>query len=271
METKVPEILTFITITSILILLLVSFIIIIFYLYRKKQILFQKNLENIKLQYDKALLSTQVEIQEQTFQNISREIHDNIGLSLTLAKLQLNTVDKDVPIDIIDKVEISIEQITKAITDLTLLSKTLNSEYIEENGLITALAMELARIERSNLFKCSLKISGSTSYIESKKEVVIFRIIQEALNNAIKHSGATLINVLLDYSETCLCIVIEDNGKGFVDAKQYTQKISGSGLKNIRHRAKVINGTCEIEDNNPHGVSIKISTPLNDYDARHVS
>jgi signal transduction histidine kinase len=73
--------------SAILILLMASFIITIFFLYRKRQLAYYKAIEELRLDYEKSLLRTQLEIQEQTLQHISREIHDNINLSLTLAKL----------------------------------------------------------------------------------------------------------------------------------------------------------------------------------------
>ena len=87
------QIIFFIIIPTILIFLLAGLIITILYFYQKRQIIYEKNLNALKLDFEKNILKTQVEIQEQTFQNISREIHDNISLSLTLAKLNLNTIN----------------------------------------------------------------------------------------------------------------------------------------------------------------------------------
>src|SRR6266513_24872 len=83
----------FLIVTTLLILFLVALISTILFLYQKKRIAFIKNFEEVKIDYEKNLLKTQLEIQEHTFQNISQEIHDNISLSLTLAKLNLNTLD----------------------------------------------------------------------------------------------------------------------------------------------------------------------------------
>ena len=77
----------------------------------------------MKLDYEKNLLHTQLEIQEQTLQHISREIHDNINLSLTLAKLNLNTFDWNYPVKAKNKIDSSLQQISKAIVDLSDLSK----------------------------------------------------------------------------------------------------------------------------------------------------
>src|SRR4051812_46177709 len=113
----------FIIVTTLFILILVSFIVFILFLYQRKHISYQKGLEVLKSDFEKTLLTTQLEIQEQTFQNISREIHDNIGLSLTLAKLNLNTIDWHHAGHSREKVDGSINFISRAIEDLSYISK----------------------------------------------------------------------------------------------------------------------------------------------------
>lgn len=93
MQPDIRQIILFIIITTVLIFLLASLIISMLYSYQKKLLAHQQNMASLKLNFEKTLLRTQIEIQEQTFQNISRDIHDNISLSLTLAKLNLNTLD----------------------------------------------------------------------------------------------------------------------------------------------------------------------------------
>src|SRR5215831_12354634 len=123
-----------ISITFIL-LLLVSFIISILFIYQKKQIAHFNTIEELKLDHEKRLLQTQLEMQEQTFQHISREIHDNISLSLTLAKLNLNTLHWENAEKAKAQTDLSLEQISKAINDLSDISKSLNSELIINQGL----------------------------------------------------------------------------------------------------------------------------------------
>ena len=90
MQKTPDDIIIFLLVTTSIILVMAGFVITIVLLYRKKQISYQKDIDHIKAEYEKAILNTQLEIQEQTFRNISKEIHDNIGMSLTLAKLNLN-------------------------------------------------------------------------------------------------------------------------------------------------------------------------------------
>src|SRR5215212_8332908 len=109
-------------------------IICLLYLHQKKQILYHRNLIAIKHDFEKTLLKTQVEIQEQTFSSISKEIHDNISLSLTLAKLNLNTLNWVEVESSTEAVRNSIKIIGSAISDLGNLAKSMNPDMIKKLG-----------------------------------------------------------------------------------------------------------------------------------------
>ncbi|TMI86028.1 MAG: hypothetical protein E6H06_21375, partial [Bacteroidetes bacterium] len=117
------DIVLFLLVSTFLILLMAGFIVTILYLYRKKQLAYFKTIEELKFDYEKNLLHTQLEMQEQTLEHIAREIHDNISLSLTLAKLNLNTLDWNQPSRYRNQIDTSLQQISKAITDLSDISK----------------------------------------------------------------------------------------------------------------------------------------------------
>src|SRR5262245_53063350 len=125
MRTPKDDIVIFILITTFLILFLIGFIVTILFLHRRKQIKYQQNIHTLKLDHEKNLLQSKLEIQEQTFKHISQEIHDNISLSLTLAKLNLNKFILNT--DSVTLINTSIDQITKAIGDLSDISKSLDS------------------------------------------------------------------------------------------------------------------------------------------------
>jgi signal transduction histidine kinase len=213
----------FIIITTLFILILVALIVLILFLYQRRRIAYQKGLEMLRSDFEKTLLTTQLEIQEQTFQNISREIHDNIGLSLTLAKLNLNTINWNGPGHTQEKVGGSINFISRAIEDLNYISKALHTGFIEENGLLKALELEINKIQKLGIFTIRYHVTGSPVYMQTQKELVIFRIMQEVLNNSIKHSGATVIMVVLNYQSSLVEIEINDNGKGFINTSSIQQ------------------------------------------------
>ena len=255
------DIVLFLSICTFLILLMAVFIVSILYLYRKKQLAYYRTIEELRLDYEKNLLHTQLEIQEQTLQHISEEIHDNINLSLTLAKLNLNTFDWSCLSKARIQINCSLEQVSKAIRDLSYLSRGLNSELIANQGLIEVLKSEVERLKELSLFQLNYTVTGTAVFMDSQKELVIFRIIQEAFNNIIKHAKATIVKLSLHYDMEELKILIADNGKGFNKEIKSDNNKSGAGLNNMNKRAKVLNGKTIIQSKPESGTSIYITIP----------
>ena len=248
----------FIIISVILILFLIIFITIIIYRYQQKQNAYFKDIESLKASHQNTLLQSQLEIQEQTFQNISREIHDNIGQKLSLAKLHLNTLSYADTTNTREQVNESINIISEAINDLSDLSHSLSSEIIMNNGLIKALEFEAAQMQRSGIYKIHFSISGNPVFMDANTELVLFRITQEALNNIIRHAGASLIDFHLYYNTSSLVLTIKDNGKGFNIAGSE----AGTGLLNMKKRTLLLNGKLDIISSENTGTQIKIEIPL---------
>lgn len=243
-----------------LLLLFVSFIVTIVYKYQQKQNAHFKDIENLKASYENTLLQSQLEIQEQTFQNISREIHDSIGQKLTLAKLHLNTLNFKNKSATEDQVSDSVRMIGEAITDLTDISRSMSSDIVLSNGLIKALEFEVNQLRKSGLYEIEIEISGNPVFMESAMELLLFRIVQEAINNIIKHAEATAINLHLHYNTAMLRMEITDNGKGFTaDRTNF-----GTGLQNIKKRAALLKGSFNINTLAGTGTELRVDIPLNE-------
>jgi signal transduction histidine kinase len=235
------------------------FAILFLLIHRKKQ---KRNLiekEQLQAQFSHVLLRTQLEIQEQTFKTISQEIHDNIGQVLSLAKLNLNTLDFTKEEATKEKTTSAKELVGKAIQDLRDLSKTLNTENIALLGLTKAIEQELQMLEKTGVIQTNLKIQGAVVPLEPQKELILFRIIQEALNNIMKHANASLISIVADYKEN-LNITINDNGEGF-DTNE-TSLAQGSGLRNMKSRSTLIGAGLTIDSKKDKGTEILLSLPL---------
>ncbi len=244
---------------SIIALVLILFVVLLLYFYQRKQIMFQENIEALKASYEKSLLNTELEIQEQTLQHISREIHDNIGLSLTLAKLNLNTIDETVPDYPSQKINESSELIGKAINDLNAISHSLNAQVISSNGLIKALEDEVVRIAKIGTLKMSMVVSGESIFLDNQKELLLFRIVQEALNNILKYARASMVRIELHYDTNQLLLKIKDNGCGF--SVENKKEKNGLGLHNMRARTKLMNGQFSISSNS-EGTIIDAIIPI---------
>ena len=257
-STSTEAIVIFVIVCTLLIALLIGFITTMVYRYQQKQNGYFKDIESLKTSHENALLQSQLEMQEQTFQNISREIHDNIGQKLTLAKLHLNTLNFGEKEKTLLQVTDSVNMISEAINDLTDISRSMSSEIILNNGLIKALEFEATQLKKSGIYTISLSATGNTVFLNTSTELVLFRIVQEAISNIIKHAEATLIDIHLHYGITLLTMEINDNGKGFTTAKNQ----QGTGLQNIKKRAAMLNGSLNISSIANEGTKITIEIPL---------
>lgn len=246
---------TLIVLGTIIVIFFVAFVVLLSYLFtnRKNKLLQEKQL--MKTQFEQELLQTQLEIQEQTLKTISEEIHDNVGQVLSLAKLNLNTFESNPQKKLTDTKEL----ISKAINDLRDLSRSMHGDRITELGLQQSLIDELQILQNSGEFETHFKITGDSYKLPPQKEMIIFRMVQEALNNAIKHARAKNISLLLDYKPELFILTVQDDGKGFDAAVIENQ--TGIGLKSMQNRARLIGATCTLQSSSENGTLIVIELP----------
>lgn len=251
------ELVTLIVTGILLLILTAGFVIMFVHQYHKRQLQQFKDQQLLKSNYEQALFNTQLEIQEQTFKTISQEIHDNIGQVLSLAKMNLATADIEQEHKSAEKVHMAKDLVSKAIQDLRDLSRTLNTEIIASMGLLRAIETELQMIQKAASIETEMNIEGTVSRLEPQKELILFRIVQEALHNVIKHSNARQVTVDAVYSNQYLYLKISDDGHGF----SISEETAGSGLRNMQSRAKLIGAEWNISSNG-QGTLINISIPI---------
>lgn len=211
----------------------------------------------MKSQFEQELLQTQIEIQEQTLKTISQEIHDNVGQVLSLAKLNLNTFEANPE----GKLKNTKELVSKAINDLRDLSRSLHGDKIAEIGLQEALTNELRVLQNTGQFETQLKVTGETYKLEPQKEMVLYRIVQEALHNSVKHAKAARLQVFVNYQPALFILTITDDGRGFdLSGLQFSK--TGIGLKSMNNRAALIGGKFSIDSAAGKGTSISIEIPV---------
>ncbi|MDO5981467.1 sensor histidine kinase [Flavivirga spongiicola] len=245
------EIQSFLIISSVVLFILIITMISLFILFQKrKNALILKN-KFAEKHFEQEISKAQIEIREETFRNISWELHDNIGQLLTLAKIQLQN---DSPVNEVKGT------LDKCIKELRDLSKLISPDALKNMSLEQAVADEINRFNRLNFIESQLIIKGQQTKIDSKIEIVFFRILQEFFSNTIKHAKATHLDILLDYQTDMLIITAEDNGLGF-DIKK--QKGSGIGLNNIKNRAKLVNANATILSKPNKGTKLTITYKLN--------
>jgi signal transduction histidine kinase len=254
------EFITIIAAGTIMLLLLGFFIVSFLFFYQKKHNAHLAEQELIESNFQKELLKTQIEVQEQTFTDISREMHDNIGQILSFVKLNLAFSERLSDADKQAKISESRELLSQAIVDLRHLSKSMSFEYIASQGLVKTVENEVERIKRSNLINASLKVEGSPAPLGAERELVLFRIFQETLNNTLKHSGAKNLSINLQYSDDLFNLTLEDDGSGF--ATYNLPEATGSGLRNMQNRAALIGALTTIDSSPGNGCRVNVSLAL---------
>jgi signal transduction histidine kinase len=206
-----------------------------------------------------------LEGQEEERKRIAMDIHDGIGQMLTSLKFQIESIDvKEIAVaeQKIAEVDQLIKQVIKEVRRVTFnLKPTVLGDY----GLQAALNVFMREIGKLTDIKLIYNTAGEIDRLPQKIENNIFRIIQEAINNAIKYSGASFIEVTLTESENELTITVKDEGKGFdakiVEARSMNIE-TGRGFFNMYERTEYVNGHLDINSEPGKGTSVVLTVPV---------
>ena len=218
-----------------------------------------------KINQQKIVSSQIIENQEKEQNRIAKDVHDGIGQMLTGLKYNLESIDiKD-----IDKTASKIEHLKELTTNIIKGVRTatfnLTPPELSDHGIvpaITKLTSELGKLTGKNIV-----LFNKTEFnqrLDSLVEINIYRIVQEAINNAIKYADSTHILVSLSHSENILSIVIDDNGKGFDPSKVKHVKNGdgGMGLTFMRERIKYIDGRLFLNSEPGKGTRVTLNIPI---------
>jgi signal transduction histidine kinase len=255
------EIRNIVILTTVIFLIAPTFLVAYIFVYnqRKKRHIEEK--AQMKLTFEAEMAKTQLEVQEQTMQTIGADLHDNIGQLLSLTSLTLNSIEVGKPVKAREKIDAAIDLTLRSIKEMRLLGKLLQGDQLVVMGLSEAIRHEIAWMERSGKYKVSYEDDGELPAVNNPdKDLIIFRILQEILNNIIKHAGATRVRIKLGYLDGSLQLQVNDNGKGFDAGNLYAVK-RGMGLFNIQKRAGIIGGKVSITSRPGKGTSITIIIP----------
>jgi two-component system NarL family sensor kinase len=258
-----PEI-YFVTIIGIVLgMVLIGFIVVMVFLHKKRQQRQEQEMAMMKDRYEKEVLQSQLEIQENTFKTISQELHDNIGQMLSVVKLSLSALPIEKDHRAQPLVHHSQQVLQKAIFDLSDLTKSLHTDRISGLGLVESIRFELVSVKNTGALKADLKVTGNETRLPGQKEIVLFRMFQEMLHNILKHSGATEVNVGLTYErDNEFVMSIRDNGRGFDLDEKRSSSEAGVGLKSLFNRATLIDAAMDIQTavNKGTAITVKLST-----------
>jgi signal transduction histidine kinase len=225
--------------------------------YRRRQTAREK--KAMQDAFNEQLMQTRLEIQEQTFRYLSEEIHDHVGQLLSLAKIQLSSFRESEPVDF-PLLKDAGANVARALQDLRSLAKGLHAGHIRHFSIREAVDEEVQRIRKAGGLNVSVSSEGEEHKIKEEKQLILFRIIQECLQNCLKHAAATNINIGFTWLPDQLRIRVRDDGAGF-DTENTPSIHSGLGLENIRNRAKVTGGSSVIVSRPGEGTTVTVQIP----------
>lgn len=224
--------------------------------YQNRRFLHLQEKQALQARFQQELLQTQLEIQEQTFTQISQEIHDNIGQVLSLVRLNINRLSSAGNEERISQTDRLLGQ---AITDLRQLSHNLNADYLQRSGLAEALAQLLTNLERTGKYTTTFTCQADALHLKEDRLIIVYRMVQEIINNIIRHAEASRVSISIDENDGLLSIVVADNGKGFDTAVVK----GGIGLENMVNRAQMIGAAIDMKSGINAGTAVTIRLKSN--------
>lgn len=244
---------TFLIFSASITILLVSIglvLFLVFFIYTKNKNL--KEQYRLKEQYEKELFAAKIEIKDQTLQHVGRELHDNIGQLLTVARIHLKSLAKNIENEKLTEVTTVTGH---ALDELRKLSKSLVRGGYERDAPLTELVeQEMNLIKRTGVINTHLKIYGEEYRLDAEYEIICFRIMQEFVSNALKYSGCENLYFELHYLPELFTFMLRDDGKGFDEGKI----IKGNGLNNIENRARMIGASHQLETRPGKGTTLTL-------------
>jgi len=239
------------------------FVLLYVYKQRTKSMNQQKELYNLALEKEKqhakiATLTALLDGQEQERARLARDLHDGLGGLLSGTKIQLSTLHHKITDT--NKIEMtkSIEHLDNAVDELRRVAHNLMPDLLLKYGLEEALKEYANRMSTDQL-DIHVQFLGYTQTLEQDKQLLVYRIIQELVNNALKHANPQQIIIQLVESDNSYMVTIEDDGCGFELTQ--AQKTQSAGLHNIQSRVQFLKGELHIHSELNLGTSIDFQFP----------
>jgi PAS domain S-box-containing protein len=211
-----------------------------------------------EVKHQRQLTQATIDGQEKERREIGKELHDNIGQQLTTIKLYLDLACSNASPDAIAMINQALKSVSGLIDEVRNISRSLMPPTLGDLGLIDSINELVDSINRAQTFKANFKHRQlSENTIPENQKLMLFRIIQEQLNNIIKHAKAKAVTVILAQERGALHLTIADDGIGFKTA----QVNKGLGLTNIRNRAELFGGKVQITASEGNGCTLEIIIP----------
>ncbi|MDI3318299.1 sensor histidine kinase [Pinibacter soli] len=240
--------------------------------HQKKIIRYQMALQQMEFQQQKMLLNASIKLQEEERQRLAADLHDDAGPLLATARLYLNenlvNLDKTTQLQNIYNAKQIIDETIQLIRNI---SHSLMPPTLKNFGLESAVNDLFQKISGAGTITGSARFHDYKERMPAEKELIVFRIIQELVNNILKHSNSSFIHITQNINGNSFFIRLHHDGKGLTQAdfEKLNKSSGGLGLKNIQSRLNVLQGKIFFErDSSQTYYKITIELNLNDEDIK---
>ncbi len=268
-ETKFKDTFIISLILGVLLLVLLFFSILRGNKQRQKILLAKKDKE-IELKNAQELINQQelkfnqarLEGQERERKRIAKDLHDRLGSMLSMVKIHYKSVEENIEElkkTNKDQYEKANALLDDACEEVRRIANDINSGILSKFGLVAALEDLANTINETNKLIVEFDVHGLDNRLQSEVEIVVYRVVQELVNNVLKHANATELSIQLMQRDANLITMIEDNGEGF---NFEDEKNKGMGLTNVISRIEKLDGDLQVDSSLGNGTTITIEIPL---------
>lgn len=257
--TKENQVITIVIIGTLLILLMAGALLTFFFFSRKKIVEKELERKNLEIQHQKEMISSIIVTQEKERKRIAQDLHDDISSKLNVINLNANLLkDGELkPEEYLIVNDTILEATGKTLESARKIAHNLLPPILEKFGLKDAIEELADSFNNSRKINIDYNLAYPKNYFTSEKELHFFRIVQELINNSIRHGKAQNSSISILCKKNNLRFNYADNGKGFNMENHKHQK--GLGMKNIESRVSILNGNYKIESEENKGFKISIT------------
>jgi signal transduction histidine kinase len=233
-----------------------------FSFYRKRQLQHKMDLQAAVMKQQDLATKGIITAEENERKRIAADLHDGVGQMMSAAKMNLSAFENEIPFSNENQklaFEKVIDLVDESCKEIRSVSHQMMPNALLKSGLASAVKEFLDKLD-NRVLKVNLYTEGLNERLDSNIETILYRVIQECVNNVIKHSGASALDISLIKDKDGIAATIEDNGKGF-DTKD-SKKFEGIGLKNIASRIGYLKGTVDFDSSPGQGTLVAIHVPV---------
>lgn len=258
MDTNFAEVTFFIAVISVVILLLLLLVVNLMLTGRNRRLRHQAEILKMQSHLREEVAAIRMEVAEATLNDVSRDLHDEVGQLLTFCILQLENLS-GLPLQEQQTMMVEVKKsVRDALDSVRSISRGLNPDFVNQQGLIVSLEQLLERASIRTGIKTELNVQPGFAIKNESNPIIIFRIIRECITNALRHGQATQLAVSLHMTENTGKVEVFDNGNGL---RKEVGNLPGLGFKTMQQYAGLMNGELQFESKNGDGTKIILIFP----------